>query len=258
MAEVKAGDVKLHVQRLGQGEPTVVFLHGLVMDNLSSWYFSVATHVAAHCRVVLYDLRGHGMSTMAPAGYRLDDMVADLDAVLDGLAVTGPVRIVGNSFGGLLALCYAIDRPARVAGLALVDGLVPTPGWADAMTATLSLDGDARDHRIAESFKAWIGRHSERKRNRLADQARRLVKGTTLLTDLAASGGRSDRQLAAITCPVLAIYGEQSDQRTAGERLAALLPRCELVLLPGCSHSVLWEQTVRVRKMLLDWARGGG
>ncbi len=41
MAEVIAGGVRFHVQRLGGGDRTVVFLHGLVMHNLSSWYFTV-------------------------------------------------------------------------------------------------------------------------------------------------------------------------------------------------------------------------
>jgi len=47
MADVVANGVRHHVQRLGRGDRTVVFVHGLVMDNLSSWYFTVANPVAA-------------------------------------------------------------------------------------------------------------------------------------------------------------------------------------------------------------------
>src|SRR5947207_7958536 len=106
MAEVAARGLTFHVQRLGSADAraTVVFLHGLVMDNLSSFYFTLANPVAQVASVILYDLRGHGRSERPPDGYGLGEMVADLDALLDALGVARPVILVGNSFGGLLAL----------------------------------------------------------------------------------------------------------------------------------------------------------
>ena len=58
MADVQANGLRFHYQSLGQGQGDdrlVVFLHGLVMDNLSSWYFTVANPVAVHAEVMLYD-----------------------------------------------------------------------------------------------------------------------------------------------------------------------------------------------------------
>src|SRR6266478_4331964 len=104
MADVVANGVRHHVQRLGhprRDDHTVVFVHGLVMDNLSSFYFTLANPVAATADVVLYDLRGHGMSERPPTGYRVADLVADLAALLDALALPR-VALVGNSFGGLV------------------------------------------------------------------------------------------------------------------------------------------------------------
>src|SRR5205085_7975479 len=105
MADVVARGVRFHVQRIAGQEPgprpIVVFLHGLVMDNLSSWYFTVAPAMAKVADVMLYDLRGHGRSERPVSGYRLDDHVADLAALLDALGETRPVHLVGNSFGGL-------------------------------------------------------------------------------------------------------------------------------------------------------------
>src|SRR5215831_8500563 len=102
MGDVWARGIRLHVQRLGTASErvTAVFLHGLVMDNLSSWYFSVANPAAQVADVILYDLRGHGRSERPASGYGLADMVLDLDALLDALAVDRPVVLVGNSFGG--------------------------------------------------------------------------------------------------------------------------------------------------------------
>jgi pimeloyl-ACP methyl ester carboxylesterase len=241
VADVVANGVRHHVQRLGTGERAVVFVHGLVMDNLSSFYFTLANPVAEHAAVMLYDLRGHGMSERPTTGYRVADFVADLAALTADLPA---FDLVGNSFGGLLALAFAAAHPGRVGKLALIDAHAGTEGWAAQMTATLGLQGAARDAKIAESFQSWLGRHSERKRNRLAESAKSLVEGTSLVADL-----RESPPLAwgTIACPTLALYGEKSDVRAHGEALAAQLPACTLELFPGCSHSVLWEATAEVR-----------
>ncbi len=257
MSDVAANGVRLHVQRLGAGPRTVVFVHGLVMDNLSSFYFTLANPVAAAgADVILYDLRGHGRSERPAGGYAVADLVADLAALLDALAVTRPVHLVGNSVGGLIALGFAAAHPDRVASLALIDAHDGAAGWSAQMSATLGLQGAARDQKIGETFAAWLGRHSERKRTRLATAAQALVEGTSLVADLgdpARSAPLTAAALAQIRCPVLALYGERSDVRDRGEALATALPACTLHILPGCSHSVLWEATADVRQHIVDW-----
>lgn len=251
MADVVANGVRHHVQRLGRGDRTAVFVHGLVMDNLSSFYFTLANPVAAAAEAVLYDLRGHGMSDRPARGYAVADLVEDLRALLDALAIDRPVELVGNSFGGLVALAFAAAHPARVAKLALIDAHDGAEGWAAQMTATLALRGEARDEQIGRSFQSWLGRHSDRKRTRLARAAEALVEGTSLIEDLRGSPPMPRAALARIACPVLALYGERSDVRDRGEALAAALPACELHVLPGCTHSVLWEATAEVRARIL-------
>lgn len=256
MPEVEVGGLRLHVQDLGDRAseaPPVLFLHGLVMDNLSSWFFTVAGKAAARRRVILYDLRGHGRSERPARGYDLMALVAECEGVLEALDVRRPAAVVGNSFGGLLALTLALTRPERVARLALVDGLLPEPGWAEAMVRTLSLEGEAADRRIASSFASWLGRHSARKRNRLAASARALVQETSLLRDLEASPSFSDEAYERVAVPVLALYGERSDQRPAGERLCMRLPRGRLEIVPEATHSVLWEATDALTERLLRW-----
>jgi pimeloyl-ACP methyl ester carboxylesterase len=256
MADVVANGVRHHVQRLGRGDHTVVFVHGLVMDNLSSFYFTLANPVAAGAEVILYDLRGHGMSERPASGYAVTDLVADLAGVIDALQIDRPIDLVGNSFGGLIALAFAAAHPARVARLALIDAHDGTDGWAAQMTATLGLQGEARYTKIGESFQSWLGRHSERKRTRLAQAAEALVEGTSLIADLRNSPPMTAAALSAITCPTLALYGERSDVRARGEQLAKTLRACTLEILPGCSHSVLWEATADVRERVVRFVGG--
>ena len=58
------------------------------------------------------------------------------------------------------------------------------------------------------------------------------------------------------TATTLAIYGETSDVRAHGETLARALPNATLVVLPGCTHSVLWEATAAVRARIVGFIRG--
>jgi pimeloyl-ACP methyl ester carboxylesterase len=254
MADVPARGLRFHVQRIASSapapRPTVVFVHGLVMDNLSSWYFAAGTAMAKVADVICYDLRGHGRSQRPPRGYGVAEHVADLKALLDNLDIDGPVHLVGNSFGGLVALAFAAMHRTRAAGVVLVDAHLGQDGFADGMVSTLRLTGPARDARIAESFSSWLGRHQERKRTRLADAARALIEGTTLVDDL----GRTPRlDLAKIRCPVLALYGEHSDLRDGAERVLDDVPGARIEIFEECSHSILWEATEHVRQRLIDF-----
>src|SRR5260221_11256843 len=105
MPDAVVHGVRLHYQRLGPdgADARVVFVHGLVMDNLASWYFSVACATAAFADVLLYDLRGHGRSERPKSGYGVDDMVLDLAGLLDATVGQAPVHLVGNSLGALLS-----------------------------------------------------------------------------------------------------------------------------------------------------------
>jgi pimeloyl-ACP methyl ester carboxylesterase len=254
MAEIEARGVHFHVQRLGGGQRRVVFLHGFVWDNMSSWYFSVAAALAREADILLYDLRGHGKSERPATGYTLDDMVADLDAILDATAFGDrPVHLVGNSFGGLLALAYAIAHPERVASMVLVDAHVADETWTDEMRATLESRGQERDRKIIQAFHEWAGRHNDPRNTRLAKSAEALVYDTTLLDDLTRPHVFSDPDLARIGCPVLAIYGEHSDIRAKGERLAEKLPDCKLEIVAGGSHVILWEATSHLRNRIGQW-----
>ncbi len=264
MADVIARGLRFHVQRQRctadsdagpHPRPVVVFLHGLVMDNLSSWYFAASNQVSRVADIILYDLRGHGKSERTATGYGVEDQVADLAAILDALDEDRPVYLVGNSFGGLLALAFAIAHPERTAGVVLVDGHFGDDTFAVQMAATLRAEGEDVDRQVAEAFRKWAGRHSERKTNRLVATSEALIRGTSLVADMAATRTRTRAELSTISAPVLGIYGEFSDLRFGAVRALDAVRNSEMVILSGCDHSVLWDATNEIRERIIDFVR---
>jgi pimeloyl-ACP methyl ester carboxylesterase len=257
MADVTVGGVRFHVQRLdahcsGDLQPVhpVVLIHGLGMDNLSSFYFTLANPLAnAGAEVILYDLRGHGLSERPPTGYRMSDSVADLAALLDALAIDGPVHLVGNSYGGTVALGFAVAHPNRVASMVLIEAHLTVAGWAQQMEATLCRIGSDL---AAGNAQVWLERY-HRKHARMAQRADDLINGTTFLTDLLTVDPFNPSSLRTLGCPVRAVYGEQSDAVGYARQLDEYLPSCALTVLPGCGHSVLMDETAALREIVLDW-----
>lgn len=256
MSHVTANGVRLHVQRIGDAEAdeTVVFLHGLVMDNLSSFYYTLGPALAPHADVVLYDLRGHGRSARPPSGYTVDDGVADLIALLDELGLDRPVHLVGNSYGGVVALGAAIDHPERVASLLLIEAHFAVEGWGHHMAGSLALAAFGLDD---DDVATWLDEQGGRKLNRLARNAESLIYDTTMLDDLQAVRPISEDELRGIACPVLAFYGEETDLMDRARDLQRLVPQCELHVLAGCTHSVLMEATDVLEDHLLDLVHAG-
>jgi len=253
MAEVVANGVRFHVTRLGSGEHTVVMLHGLVMDNLSSYYYTLANPFARECDVVLYDLRGHGRSERPPTGYTVEDSVADLVGLLDALGIDHPVHLIGNSYGGVVALGMAVEHPDRVAGIALIEAHFAVEGWGHHMAGSLAL---AAFGLAEDEVDQWLVEQGGRKLNKLARNAEALIYDTTMLADLEAVQPLARDALRAVSCPVLAFYGEHSDLLDRARDLDELVPNCDLRILPGCTHSVLMEATAELKATLLPWILG--
>lgn len=254
MPHVRAGDLDVHHQILGRdagASGTVVMIHGLLVGSLAEWYLTCAPALAVTRRVLLYDLRGHGLTTRAPSGYDVATQAADLAALLAATGAPDPVDLVGHSFGGLVALRFALDHPSRVRRLALVD--VPLP------PSTLD-EGNAADpawiERVVASIPGLAARAgSGRRGGRLLASLAFLTQQCTLLADLAREADLPDAQLAAISCPTLLVFGEGSRCRPVGDRLARVMPDARLELLPG-GHFVPLESPRELARLLVEHAGG--
>src|SRR2546426_10412486 len=128
-AMVDVNGVGLYTRRVGDGPPVVV-LHGgpgAHHDYLLPQY----DRLARGRELLYYDQRGGGRSQVTretPVGWR--EQVADLDALRAHWGIDR-AALLGYSWGGLLAVLYALEHPDRVAQLALVSPAPVTARWRE-------------------------------------------------------------------------------------------------------------------------------
>jgi proline iminopeptidase len=117
---VDIGDTRLFVvDKAQEGEP-LICLHG--GPGFDHWIFGeYLDPLAQHLRLILVDLRGHGMSEGAdPRTLTIAHMADDVYALADALELSR-YAVLGHSFGGYVALRLAVDRPDGPAAVVLVD-----------------------------------------------------------------------------------------------------------------------------------------
>lgn len=211
----------------------LVMVHGFITGNSASWYSTFAKPLSGKRHVLLYDLRGHGASTVAHRGFDLDTQAQDLAAVLQHHACRHrPIELVGHSMGALIALRFALRHPQQVRRLVLVDPPMPA---SERVAPSLRRLGSP------EMLASYIGGLREgggiRRRARFQRRLEALLFESTLIDDVSVMQGETEAALAALDLPVLLAYGRYSPFLADGMQLQHLLPQARLELFE-CGHDV--------------------
>jgi len=108
---VNAGPVRLHYAEIPANERPAILIHGIGMD----WrvWQAISRRLHPHFRLFLLDLRGHGESSKPPSGYSLAHYAADVEDMIDTLALDD-VALIGSSLGGMVAL--SVEAPIDIVG----------------------------------------------------------------------------------------------------------------------------------------------
>jgi 3-oxoadipate enol-lactonase len=238
--------------------PALLLLHAGIADR-TMWAEHMQPLADAGFRVIAPDLPGFGDAPV-PA-----DEFAEWNDVLATMDELGIERaaLVGNSFGGGVALRVAALAPERVSALALVSASAPELAPSQDLRAAMQAEeaplerGDI-DAATAAVADAWLPRDApgalrERVRamqrrafERQADAAMPPEGEDPLAHDLAA--------LAGCGTPALLVAGEHdiSDFHEAVQALAAALPRARCVTVLGAGHLVPLERPAQFRHLLLE------
>lgn len=243
----------LRVVVAGEG-PTVVLAHGIAM-GVGEWSLVWDRLIERGYRVVAFDARGHGRSTIGSDGIGSRAMASDFLAVLDAVDAHDAV-LVGHSMGGFLALAAVLEVPGvaeRLRGLVLV-GSFAGHVYAGAplnlvLDRTLLRTGlmrrAVRNTTIGTLFGAsFFGDRPSPAMIRVLLETY-LAGDQRLLSPLLEAFVVEDRgdRLAAIGLPTVVVCGrcDRTSPPCQAERLAAGIPGAHAVWVEGKGHMLNWE-----------------
>jgi pimeloyl-ACP methyl ester carboxylesterase len=241
----------------------LVLIHGLAA-SLAFWHAAITMPLSGIGRITSYDLRGHGRSSMPAWGYTAEDMVADFEQLLEHLRLDR-VHILAHSFGGTVALMFALRRPERVKSLILADvrlrAIQPRqplgewshwPRWRKVLLkAGIRLnpeDPEGGYELLVQLARHHLDEHARSTHPPLrrlfpsaghAAAARRwlrLQEVTSARHEILAGDPITQADLARLAIPILALYGELSPALHSGRALAHLNPRVTLEVIPEAGH----------------------
>lgn len=244
---ISVGEIDLSIVEYGTSGPRLILLHGIGSRGVSWW--PVIDELAAHFRLIVPDLRGHGDSDKPAAGYQLPDYAGDLAGLIDALELDRPL-ILGHSLGGVVALVWAVFHPDRAARIVLEDiplraGSRATPLFDDWLALASMTVEDAAAHYQREN-PDWTDEECHRRAVSITSTAPAVF---TELRDSSAGGKDDDRigLLAGIRSPILLVRGDPESGSMVvpedAERLVATVSGARVTHIPGGSHSLHREMT---------------
>ena len=264
--------VKIHYCDWGTGDP-VLFIHGWPSTS-QMWEYQLAEFAKAGKRVIAYDRRGFGRSSVPFQAYDYDALAADLAAVIEQLDLRN-VTLVGFSMGGGEVVRYlnryGTDRIARVALIGAVtpflaktsdnpDG-VPTEVF-DKITEELMKDRPGFldtfgkqffgvsliNHPVSDAFL----QHFRTLASLSSAHATLECAAAFAYTDF-----RDDMQ--AVTVPCLIIHGDADKTvpiEASGDRSAKMLPHAQYVVYEGAPHGLWYTHKDQLNADLLAFING--
>jgi pimeloyl-ACP methyl ester carboxylesterase len=246
--------------------PVAVCVHGLAGSAVN--WSAIAPLLTGRCRMLAPDLPGHGLTRSLGRGTDVGALLAVLHRFIEAVPA-GPVMLIGNSMGGMICLLEASAAPAAVAGLVLVDPVLPlVPAWPDRLVTPLlaayaapvlgpllmrrhrhtspealvafvlsvccvdasRVPADVRAAHVTVARQTLMSPEAERE---IAASARSII---ATAGDLRSGGYR--RAIGTITCPVLLLHGTRDRMvPIAVARAAARAnPGWTLIEMPGVGH----------------------
>jgi 3-oxoadipate enol-lactonase len=263
---VEANGIQIYAERRGSGPP-LLFLNGSGQTLVT--VRPLIDVLAARFEVLAHDQRGLGRTSVPEGPYTMAQYAADAAAVLDH-AGWDSCRVLGVSFGGMVAQELAVTWPERVERLVLA---CTSPGGPDASSYPLhelaDLPDDERTARVVAITDTrftpeWLASHpSERAVADLLARRRLVAEGDTDPARAAERrlGERAQLEarrlhdvvdrLAAIACPTLVACGRYDGIAAPanGEAIAARVPGAELRVYEG-GHTFFLHEPAALPEIL--------
>ncbi len=253
--------VVLHYQVVAapNDRPTIVFANSLGTD-FRIWR-DVIIRLVGEAGFVMYDKRGHGLSTTGPTPYAIDDHIGDLEALLDHLGVTKAI-ICGLSVGGMIAMGLASKRRDLVKALILCD-TAPKIGtaaiWNDRIAA-IEANGIASVSDMI--LERWFTKEFRSPGSAELDGYRMMLNRQDPAGYVSTCAAIRDADLTekarALKLPVACIVGAEdgSTPPSLVAEMARTIPGALYDVIPACGHIPCVERPVELTDIIRGFIGG--
>lgn len=279
-------DAGLYYREIGQGQPLVVLHGGPDFDH--RYLLPDIDRLSDTFRLIYYDQRGRGKSAegVLPEDVTIQSEIEDLETLREYFRLDS-VALLGHSWGGLMAMEYALRHPNRVSRLILMN---TAPASADDFLLlqqhrrkraaadleklnTLASDGgylEGDPDTVAEYYRIHFGAtlrrpgHLETLINSLRSSFTKegILKAREIEKRLVNETWLSDEynllpRLRQLNIPTLIIHGEYDHIPVdCAIHVAQAIPTAHFVLLKDCGHFSYLECPEKVRKEIMDFFDG--
>jgi pimeloyl-ACP methyl ester carboxylesterase len=249
----------LYYEISGQGE-AVLFIHAGIADS-RMWDEQISVF-APRYQTIRYDIRGFGQSQIPAAPFAQQ---ADPAALLRAFNIE-KAHVIGNSFGGKIAIDFALTYPEMVASLVLVapsvGGDTPSPEvrqfWEEEeallQQGDLKAASELNVHMWVDGPRRSPDQVNARVRQRVYDMQYQAftVPEPEGSEDIALQPPAITR-LAEIHVPTLIIVGDYdfADKLELAQHLSEQIPNAQLVTIPDAAHVVSMEQPAQFNQQVL-------
>jgi 3-oxoadipate enol-lactonase len=262
MPFVDCDGYRLHYQIHGHpGLPPLLLIMGMGMPA-SAW-IGLPARLASKFRVIVFDNRGTGRSTMGRGSFRIRRLADDAVRVLDAAGV-GRADVFGISMGGMIAQELVLRHPQRVRGLVLGATFSShrrshKPQLSVAVDLFLAilmrrrlkpkarlLVSDQFLEAFPSAFATWFAHTTPARARTIRKQMVAVVRHDT------------DSRLRSIRAPTLVLSGDR-DRLVPVEnsrRLAQAIPGARLVEFPGAGHAFPFEREEETLRLLTEHLLG--
>lgn len=262
MPTIEVNGARIYYEEHGNGEETIVFSHGLLMN--AGMFSAQIEALRGRYRCIAYDHRGQGRSQVTGNGYDMDNVSRDAASLIRSLAAW-PCHFVGLSMGGFVGMRLALHHPELLSSLTLMETSAdPEPGE------------NVGPYRRMAFVGRWLGF------GRVADRVMNILFGKTFMSDPERAGERAawrkvlvsndrlgstraaraviDREgvyesLDQVSTPTLVIVGEEDTATTPDKarRIHERIAGSQLVVIPGAGHSASIEAPQAVTRAISDF-----
>ncbi len=238
----RVNDITINFEIEGpEGAPVVTFSHSLAA-TLAMWELQTPALINSY-RILRFDTRGHGRSSLPPGPYTMEKMAADVVGLLDFLGIQ-KTCFVGLSMGGMIGQVLALRYPQRIEKLVLCDtasSVSPemAPLWRERIRKAERAGMSALAQEILER---WLSQDFCRDRPEIAKRIRNMIIRTPVPGYVGCCRAISkfdvSQELSKVIAPTLVMVGERdvSTPVSAAMAIHKQIRDSEMVIIRQALH----------------------